>query len=83
MIGTTKPFVRLTGASLALVVALALSTGPALASDEKLIGGCLGEALDDYGECTRDADGFWDRVNCTAGLILDALGCVSEALIPF
>ena len=83
MIGTTKPFNRLTGAGLALLVALALGAGPPLAAQEKVFGGCLGEAVDDFTECNEQADGFWDRVNCSAQLILDVLDCVVDPLTPF
>jgi len=81
MIGTAKRFVRLTGASLALVVALALGAGPVVAAQETGFAGCLREAVEDYGACLGDAGGFWDRVTCTAVAILDALGCVSDAML--
>ena len=81
MIATTKRFVRLTGAGLALMVALALGAGPVLAAQEKVPGGCLGEAVEDYGECLGEAEGFWDRVTCSVVMILDAAGCASEGLI--
>ena len=80
MIRGTKRFVRLTGAGLALVVALALGAGPVLAAQERVLKGCLGEAVEDYGECLRDASNFWDRITCTAVLILDATDCVSGGL---
>ncbi len=77
MIRTTIPSNRLTGASVALVLALALGAGPPLAAQEKVFDGCLGEAVDDFAECSKEADGFWDRVVCTANLFLDALDCVA------
>ena len=80
MIGTTKRFVRVTGASLALVVALALGAGPGLAAQEKVFKGCLGEAVEDYGECLGKAKGFWDRVTCSAVVIFDAADCVTGGL---
>ena len=76
MIAKTKRFVRLTGASLALMVALALGSGPVLAAQGKVFKGCLGEAVEDYGECLGEATGFWDRVTCSFVLILDAVDCV-------
>lgn len=78
MIGTTKHFVRLTGAGLALAVAL--TAGPPLAAQEKVFKGCLGEAVEDYGECLKEAKNFWDRVTCTAILIFDAADCVVGGL---
>jgi hypothetical protein len=81
MIGATKRFVRLTGAGFALVVALALGTGPVLAAQEKGFRGCLDEAVEDFGECLEGAEGFWDRVGCGVFVILDALGCASDAVI--
>ena len=80
MIAKTKQFVRLTGASLALVVALALGAGPVVAAQEKGFSGCLVEAARDFVECMEGADGFWDRVGCGAVAILDGLGCVSDAI---
>lgn len=80
MIATTKRFVRVTGASLALVVALALGAGPGLAAQEKGSGGCLDEAVEDFGECLEGAEGFWDRVGCGVLAILDGLGCASDAI---
>ena len=77
MIGTTKRVVRLTGAGLALVVALALGAGPVLAAQGKVFKGCLGEAVEDYGECLGEAKNFWDRVTCSAVLIFDAADCVT------
>ena len=81
MIRRTKRFIHSTAAGLALVVALALGAGPALAYDKKPFIGCLGDALEDYGECEQEADGFLDRIGCTVLLILDAAGCVSEAIV--
>ncbi len=75
MIGTTKRFVRLTGAGLALAAALA--AGPPLGAQEKVFKGCLGEAVEDYGECLGEANSFWDRITCTAILIFDAADCVT------
>lgn len=83
MIGTTRRFIRLTGASLALMVALALGAGPGLAAQQKVGGGCLGAAVVDYGECLGNAGNFWDRMKCTVVLILDATDCVTEVLIGF
>ena len=76
MIVRTKRFARLTGAGLALVVALALGAGPVLAAQERGLAGCLVEAVEDYGECLGEATGFWDRVNCSVVLFLDAVDCV-------
>lgn len=80
MIAKNKRFVRLTGTSLALMVALALGAGPVVAYDKKPFIGCLGDALESYGECEQEADGFLDRIGCTVMLILDAAGCVSDAI---
>ena len=76
MISKTKRLVRLTGAGLALVVALALGAGPVLAAQERGLAGCLRGAVKDYGECLGEATGFWDSVNCSVVLILDAVDCV-------
>ena len=80
MIAKTKRLVRWTGASLALMVALALGAGPVLAAQEKIFKGCLGEAVEDYGECLGENRGFWGGVTCTAILILDVADCVGGGL---
>ncbi|MYH48849.1 MAG: hypothetical protein F4151_04790 [Gammaproteobacteria bacterium] len=80
MIRRTKRLVRLTGASLALVVALALGAGPVVAAQERGFAGCLVEAARDFVECMEGADGFWDHVGCGAVAILDGFGCVSDAI---
>lgn len=76
MIAKTKRFVRLTGVGLALLAALALGSGPVLAAQGKVFKGCLGEAVESYGECLGKADGFFDSLTCTFELILDAADCV-------
>ena len=81
MITKTRRFFRLTGASLALMVALALGTGPVLAAQEKGHTGCLDEAAEDFGECLEGADGFWARVGCGVLVILNTLGCGVDAAI--
>ena len=80
MIRRTKRLVRLTGASLALVVALALGAGPVLTAQERGFRGCLVEASKDFADCLEGADGFWESVACGAVAILDGLGCVSDAI---
>ncbi len=81
MIARTKRLVRLTGASLALMIALALGAGPVLAAQERGFRGCLDEAVEDFGECLDEAEGFWDRLGCGVLVFLDALGCASEAIV--
>lgn len=75
MIGTTKPLDRLAGAGFALAVALALGTRPLLAAPQ-VFGGCLGEAVKNYGECLGEIGGFWGGFICTAELIGDAVNCL-------
>ena len=81
MIAKTKQPVRLTGASLALMVALALGAGPGLAAQEKGSGGCLDEAVEDLGGCLKRAKGFWAHVGCGVVAIVDAFGCSSDAVV--
>ena len=81
MITKTRRFLRLTGASLALMVVLALGTGPGLAAQEQGHTGCLDEAAEDFGACLEGAGGFWGRVGCGVFVILDVLGCATDAMI--
>ena len=38
-------------------------------------GYCLWNALDSYGSCRSEADGFLDRANCEIGVQVDLLAC--------
>ncbi len=80
MIAKTRRFLRLNGASLALMVALALGTGPVLAAQEKGQTGCLDEAAEDFGECLEGADGFWARAGCGVLVILNVFGCAADGM---
>ena len=38
-------------------------------------GGCLWYALDSYGSCKVDAEGFWSNAACEVGVQVDLLAC--------